>query len=424
MSAKRINILKLPNDKLQNLLKTVYEIVDDSGFTVLAENEHKIAIDPFCSAAEFQLTLNKLREQKVQELKQRKDKLIQIRAQEKLERKNIKDDIKALETKKQELLLQCKNNQASINTNQALNNTNQTSTNNEQNRNKSNKAKPDTTLTPIQLSKIKTELKQIQAKLVAAQKAIDNVQKTEREELEFETIVESVLTIRAIKRPHPAFGNSLALQMIYPEVKEAAQQEKLYMKEARQNTKDFRHPLLTSDDRLVVFFCNLSGIGVKAFQMLKRRIDTTHVRNAIFISENGCKRTPAINNSLIPNDPRFLIRVYAFEDLLVNMIKYFELVPKYTKLSAEEIEILQRKYGDLEKIPKLAKSKPVCKYYGFEAGQIVEVNFTGQVYCSLNGQNRQNEQNGTITTKEGESSNFLTTEDAIIEYFWRQVVEE
>ena len=142
-------------------------------------------------------------------------------------------------------------------------------------------------------------------------------------------------------------------------------------------------------DKMVVFFCNEPRIGKETFQFFIKKLRSLGTRNCILVSRDGC--TSTIAKSLITKNTDYHIRVFAYKELVVNLIRYHYLVPKYYLLSGDQVKIVEERYGEVKCFPKLKKSRPVVRYYGFSTGDVIAVVYSGKLYGHSNNNNNPDE---------------------------------
>ena len=65
-----------------------------------------------------------------------------------------------------------------------------------------------------------------------------------------------------------------------------------------------------------------------------------------------------------------MIELFNVDDLQFNITKHI-LVPLHKKLNKEECKEFKEQYGS--SIPVLLKSDPVCRFYNFQKGDIIQI---------------------------------------------------
>jgi DNA-directed RNA polymerase I, II, and III subunit RPABC1 len=81
--------------------------------------------------------------------------------------------------------------------------------------------------------------------------------------------------------------------------------------------------------------------------------------------------TPAVKNVINTiYDIGVLIELFNVDDLQFNITKHI-LVPLHKKLNKEECKEFKQQYGT--SIPVLLKSDPVCRFYNFQKGDIIQI---------------------------------------------------
>jgi DNA-directed RNA polymerase subunit H (RpoH/RPB5) len=131
-------------------------------------------------------------------------------------------------------------------------------------------------------------------------------------------------------------------------------------------------------DRIAVFFCNDSRINKPMFKFIAKRLRQMQIANCVLISRDGCKSTVA--RGLFNKSTEHHIRIFAYNELVVNLIRYHVMVPRYYPLAEHHLAELEKRYGDRNCFPKLHKSKPVARYYGFNTGEVVAVQYVNKNY--------------------------------------------
>ena len=100
-------------------------------------------------------------------------------------------------------------------------------------------------------------------------------------------------------------------------------------------------------------------------------MESDNIASAIIVIKNrasnyaklACKRF----------EPIFHIDLFSENELLVDITEHF-LVPTHILLSpSETAEVLERLSVPAAKLPKIDVNDPICRYYGFKAGQVIKV---------------------------------------------------
>ncbi len=66
------------------------------------------------------------------------------------------------------------------------------------------------------------------------------------------------------------------------------------------------------------------------------------------------------------------IEHFKVEDVRINPTEYI-LQPKFTKLSQDDISIIEKKYGDLLKLPIMRIEDPISRWYDYKNGDIIKI---------------------------------------------------
>ncbi|KAG7561162.1 RNA polymerase Rpb5 N-terminal [Arabidopsis thaliana x Arabidopsis arenosa] len=75
----------------------------------------------------------------------------------------------------------------------------------------------------------------------------------------------------------------------------------------------------------------------------------------------------------------FKVEIFQITDLLVNITKH-SLKPQHRVLNDEEKTTLLKKFSIEEKqLPRISKKDAIVRYYGLEKGQVVKVNYRGEL---------------------------------------------
>ncbi|CAL9246082.1 unnamed protein product [Arabidopsis halleri] len=75
----------------------------------------------------------------------------------------------------------------------------------------------------------------------------------------------------------------------------------------------------------------------------------------------------------------FKVEIFQITDLLVNITKH-SLKPQHQVLNDEEKTTLLKKFSIEEKqLPRISKKDAIVRYYGLEKGQVVKVNYRGEL---------------------------------------------
>ncbi|CAN8254365.1 unnamed protein product [Cochlearia groenlandica] len=75
----------------------------------------------------------------------------------------------------------------------------------------------------------------------------------------------------------------------------------------------------------------------------------------------------------------FKVEIFQITDLLVNITKHV-LKPQHQVLNDKEKRKLLKKFSIEEKqLPRISKKDAIVKYYGLEKGQVVKVNYSGEL---------------------------------------------
>ena len=96
--------------------------------------------------------------------------------------------------------------------------------------------------------------------------------------------------------------------------------------------------------------------------------------------DNKCKRIILVHKSKISSVAaktatmfEGVFEDFLFEDLIVNVTRHI-LVPQHIKLLEDEKKALLERYNvKLSQLPRLLRSDPICKYYGFEKGDVIKI---------------------------------------------------
>ena len=90
--------------------------------------------------------------------------------------------------------------------------------------------------------------------------------------------------------------------------------------------------------------------------------------DAIFVSELGI--TPFAKKELKKKS----CQIFSYDELIVPVARHVD-VPPHRRLPKEERDRLEKKYPT-KLLPLLPESDPICKYYNFRPGDVVEITRT------------------------------------------------
>jgi DNA-directed RNA polymerases I, II, and III subunit RPABC1 len=135
-------------------------------------------------------------------------------------------------------------------------------------------------------------------------------------------------------------------------------------------------PVIKANDgngcELFVYWHNEERIGIKFIRQLDE-LQTKTGRNVILLSVEG---PTAFSKKEC--DCRNWLQMLLYKELYINITKH-SLVPKHRKLALDEIPELKSRYSlseSMQELPKLPVSDPICKYYKFDRGNVVEIERT------------------------------------------------
>jgi len=98
-------------------------------------------------------------------------------------------------------------------------------------------------------------------------------------------------------------------------------------------------------------------------------IQSVNINHCILLYEGV--PTPVVKNIITTIlDIGILIELFNVDDLQFNITKHI-LVPLHKKLDKEECKNFKEQYGT--NIPILLKTDPVCRFYNFQKGDIIEI---------------------------------------------------
>jgi len=98
-------------------------------------------------------------------------------------------------------------------------------------------------------------------------------------------------------------------------------------------------------------------------------IQKININHCILLYEGA--PTPAVKNVINTiSDIGIMIELFNVDDLQFNITKHI-LVPLHKKLNKEECKEFKEQYGS--SIPVLLKSDPVCRFYNFQKGDIIQI---------------------------------------------------
>jgi DNA-directed RNA polymerase I, II, and III subunit RPABC1 len=120
-------------------------------------------------------------------------------------------------------------------------------------------------------------------------------------------------------------------------------------------------------EKVYFFFVNVPKMNIDIIKAYIQRVETEHIKHVIIVYR---KIITAVAKSTIQTLDKIKIQLFAARELQYNITKH-RLVPFHEKVSKKEVTDLLKKFGT--KLPKLLKSDPVVRFYGFERRDIIRI---------------------------------------------------
>lgn len=127
---------------------------------------------------------------------------------------------------------------------------------------------------------------------------------------------------------------------------------------------------------LLVVFTDEQKVGVKTIKNFIHKIETEKIYHMIVVLKNSIT---SFGNRILAEvqasdnfDQKLLIELFYEKELLINITKH-RLTPQHQKLDKDtKLELLSTGLT-VAQLPRLLKSDPICRYYGFVRGDIVRI---------------------------------------------------
>ncbi|KAL7720927.1 ATP-cone domain-containing protein [Entamoeba marina] len=124
-----------------------------------------------------------------------------------------------------------------------------------------------------------------------------------------------------------------------------------------------------SSDGIIVFFAKDDKLKVETFTNYLGEVETQGCTKAIIVYHG--QLSSVVKQSIERSKCQW--EVMQEDELIVNVTKHV-LVPKHILLSNEEKEALKKKYQvTVSQLPRLLKTDPICRYYGFQRGDVIKI---------------------------------------------------
>lgn len=124
------------------------------------------------------------------------------------------------------------------------------------------------------------------------------------------------------------------------------------------------------DTKVLVLYHPQDSVGVAFVKMCYQKLEEQNIKNLIIVKWG--KLTPTAKTTIDEmNDHN--IQVFDVEEISNNVTKHV-LVPKHELLTKDETMTLLKKYRSVKtQLPRILKSDPVIRYYGWNKGDIVRI---------------------------------------------------
>lgn len=126
--------------------------------------------------------------------------------------------------------------------------------------------------------------------------------------------------------------------------------------------------------KVVVFFCESRKLSVKDLEGITKEMNTRDISHGIIVYKNAVtsKAKETIQQFEIVGKQLSKFYIELFEDKTLEYdITEHILVPKHEALTKVQSAEFKKTYGT--GIPTLLTSDPVCRFYGFQKGDVVKI---------------------------------------------------
>eukprot|EP00051_Salpingoeca_urceolata_P006964 m.92074 g.92074 ORF g.92074 m.92074 type:complete len:213 (+) comp15060_c0_seq2:308-946(+) len=124
-------------------------------------------------------------------------------------------------------------------------------------------------------------------------------------------------------------------------------------------------------DKIFVFFPDEEEVGGATIKKYVTRMQELSIGRAIIVVQK--KVAPLAKRDIGDLAPKYIIEQFFDSELLVNIMEH-SLVPTHKLLSAEEKEVLLKRYNLSEsQVPRMQLSDPVARYFGLSRGQVMKI---------------------------------------------------
>jgi len=119
--------------------------------------------------------------------------------------------------------------------------------------------------------------------------------------------------------------------------------------------------------QICAFMADIQKFNVNRVQEYISFMNQLETKHGIIVYKDNA--TP-MAKKVVDNSQDILIELFTEEELQYNITKH-RLVPKHERLSSEEALAFKVRFG--KKFPSLLRSDPVCRFYGYNRGDIIKI---------------------------------------------------
>ncbi|ELP94824.1 DNA-directed RNA polymerase I, II, and III subunit RPABC1, putative [Entamoeba invadens IP1] len=127
----------------------------------------------------------------------------------------------------------------------------------------------------------------------------------------------------------------------------------------------------SADDGIIVLFAKDDKMKTEVFRSYAEEVQGQECKRAIVVYRG--QLSSVIVQFVNSSEQKVKWELLLEDELIVNVTKHV-LVPEHIKLTDEEKQAVLKKYQVKEsQLPRLLKSDPIAKYYGFERGDVIKI---------------------------------------------------
>jgi DNA-directed RNA polymerase I, II, and III subunit RPABC1 len=162
------------------------------------------------------------------------------------------------------------------------------------------------------------------------------------------------------------------------------------MDKSKETVKDMlRSRDFELEEMLIVQICNefinceifiSEANRIAVLYMCFNKINIEHIRSmTLFTDENYFYKIIIVYENIITTPAKSIlgllgenIEIFSVDELQYNITRH-SLVPRHEKLLEDEKNKIIKKYGGIDKFPKLLSGDPIAKYYGYVVNDMVKI---------------------------------------------------